>query len=369
MKSAPLVPELAAAAFDGLDDHAITHAARRDVLADHAADVRVPLRGDKVEAPDVEELLVLLAREELALGSRPLGVRVSALRKIFYDSQGWDAFLLPGAAHAPSPYAHQPLPPHEQPSGMVRQLSLPGGHVLTLDRTETRAVDSQGDTPAVALCQEARLADGAVSDVGHALCGLDAAFHPDVVGLPGLVGVRRNVDAVTWAGDLGSWLAEVQIQAVAAGSIDGPTIDRLRVLMAPGQDNLGNLDAFSLQPWLEGQPAGASVVERLRGFYLGSAAPTHANPRGRFAGAALRLGLGRLQGDAFEREATFVPRATSDVAGAAGLYFAMLVAPRPRQAYAFALGLARNPGAGVLVRAFVTSLAKAVRDEGEAVRT
>jgi hypothetical protein len=319
-----------------------------DHLTPLAAAVQVPVLAPRPGAPSVCKLLDLLDGEEQKVAARTFVDRVSTLRKIFYTSWGWNHVLVPGTADVPAPYAMSDVP---LCGDLPSRLALPGGHV-PLARVQATAVDAHGHVPPVAQCQEALLPAGWLVDVGHALCGLDAAAHPAPVGLPGLAGIRHNVDAATWAGDLGSWLAEVQIAAANGADVTPPLLESLRLGLAPAEDMLGNLDAFALSPGFEAATPHDRVVPLLRAFYL---APFEAGPRVREAAGG--LGLGSFANGRFEHEDAFVAAAADDVAAAASLYFLTLVDGSITVEVAqFAVGLSCNDGARVLVRAFVDGL-------------
>ncbi len=333
----------------------VAKAGARDVIGPHADGVDLPIIVENQSVlTDVEHTLDCLQVEEARLTDDPtLKRRVTWLRKIFYDGPGWNQHLIaaPDAVGVPSPYRRVTV--------SAEDVSLPfsASEALVLTRDQTEPRDALGQVPAAFLAQEARRVDGTVTDVGHVLCGLDAHFHPDVVGYPPVLWARRNVDAVTWVGDLGSWLAEVQFRAVRGESIDARVIDEEREKWAPAWDMLGNLEPFALAPLLSGLPANASAAKTLRRWYL--------DPDGRFAEArrelfpraAAGLGLWGFDGETFTNEERWLRGAADDVNDAAAMYFLTLVKGTPGPlAVAFALGLASNAGAQTLVRRLLDGL-------------
>ena len=89
--------------------------------------------------------------------------------------------------------------------------------------------------------------NGDFVDVGHVLAGLDAINHPTTVAPYYMYEMASNVDAVTWAGDLGSVLAECIFQAMKQGRpLTDAEIQAQIDEYAPTQDMLGNVDAYAI---------------------------------------------------------------------------------------------------------------------------
>jgi len=166
------------------------------------------------------------------------------------------------------------------------------------------------------------MADGEVVDVGHVLAGLDAMNHPTAVAAPlGLYEMSSNVDAVTWAGDLGSVLAEVVFhQSRLRRQLKDAEIQAQIDLCAPPQDMLGNIDAYAIGAGYDISPAAGRPVSDILLDYYGAPA-TAGSPRSRrFTTFALGIGLGPLGGHMFAMERAWRRRYEREVAHAAALY-------------------------------------------------
>jgi hypothetical protein len=191
-------------------------------------------------------------------------------------------------------------------------------------RKHQETKDSSGATPAIAGKQEVRLEDGSFCDIGHVFTGLDAANHPSTVSAPlGIVSASDNKAAVTWTGDLGSnaaeWLFKAFNSTPAAANAD---FQRIIDEFSPGQDMLGDIDAYVMADQYNiSNSGGKKVSELLSAFYL--SAPTTPDGRARehrFSKFASLTGLTGWSGGAFGNEAAWKTRWAPEVAACAALY-------------------------------------------------
>ena len=281
----------------------------------------VPLRGSAASAPEgtsIDAFLRVIRAEEdrLPQGERlDTRLTISRLRKLFYGGRGWDEHLIPGAAGV------TPLYPFEMAAPVRREFEAPGPNVLDFVDRRARLV---GAPPALAHpgdLQEVRMPDGELVDVGHVLAGLDAINHRAEVAPLGLYEMASNVDAVTWAGDLGSVIGEVLFQEARLDrTLTVAEVQAQIDLCAPPQDMLGNVDAYVIGAAYDISPrAGRRVSDILLDYYGSPATAGTARSR-RFTTFAREVGLGRLEGDAFAAEPAWRARYEREIGHAAALY-------------------------------------------------
>lgn len=281
----------------------------------------VPLRGTAAPAPRAAALdafLRVIRAEEDRLARRErldTKLMITRLRKLFYGGHGWDEYLIPGAAEV------TPLYPFEMADPVRREFEVPGPNVLDFVDRRPRLDGAPPQLVRPGDLQEVRMHDGELVDVGHVLAGLDAINHPGPVAPLGLYAMARNVDAVTWGGDLGSVLAEVLFQgARRERALTDAELQEQIDLCAPPQDMLGNVDAYAIGAAYDiSHGAGCAVSDILLDYYGGS--PTAGTARSRrFTTFALEVGLGRLEGDAFAAEPAWLNRYEREIGHAAALY-------------------------------------------------
>ncbi len=245
---------------------------------------------------------------------------ITRLRKLFYGSKGWDAHLIPGAAGVTPLYEFQ-----EEETGR-RDFEAPGPNVIEFVDRKPKLLGAPAVLANPSDVQEVLMPNGDFVDVGHVLAGLDAMNHPTTVAPYYMYEMSSNVDAVTWAGDLGSVLAEVIFQRAKLGRpLTGPEVQAQIDEMAPAQDMLGNVDAYAIgDAFAIGAGTGGKKVSDMLSEYYGgpgvaSAAGTAAHDQ-RFTTFARMIGLGPLTGGAFAGEAAWLTRYELEVGKAGALY-------------------------------------------------
>jgi hypothetical protein len=302
---------------------------------------------------------------------------ITKLRKLFYGTEGWDKYLIPGAAGTKPLYD---VENNEKP-GSRSPINTPGASFDYVEH-ESRLKGAPTDLTDPSKIQEVRMPNGDFVDVGHVFAGLDALNFPSSPSAPfGALPISNNVGAVTWIGDLGSVLAEVIIKRTQAGKKTHTDADVQAQIdsLAPAQDMLGNIDAYVIGDAFAGEigkTAGGMPVSNILEQYYGGAGV--ASPAGekarnqRFTIFANKVGLGALSGSAFVNEAAWLPKAINDVGNAAALYAATVTDnswtnPLGGAARAgFIGGLSLNPLAGKLVAQFLAELKTKVRAEAAA---
>jgi hypothetical protein len=274
------------------------------------------------KATDLSAFLDIVRAEEAKLPVEEqtnTKLMITRLRKLFYGNKGWDDYLIPGAKGV------KPLYTFEEKETGRREWEVPGPNVVEMvDKTPhlvgaPAALENPGDI------QEVRMPNGDFVDVGHVLAGLDAQNHPSNVAPMWMYDIASNMDAVTWAGDLGSILAEVLFQRAKLGRpLNDPEVQAQIDEMAPVQDMLGNVDAYAIGDAFDvGTAAGKKVSEILAEFYGGvgtaSAKGTTAHAK-RFTTFAAKLGLVGFDGSNFSNEAAWLTKRELDVGKAGALY-------------------------------------------------
>jgi hypothetical protein len=281
----------------------------------------VPLRARSAAAPAATELdafLRVIRREEDKLASHErldTKLMITRLRKLFYGGRGWDEYLIPGAAAVAPLYRFAVADP------VRREFELPGPNVVdfVVGRPQLDGAPPQLTRPGE--LQDVRMPDGEVVDVGHALAGLDAINHPAAVAPHGLYAMARNVDAVTWAGDLGSALGEILFQrARLERALTDAEVQAQIDLCSPPHDMLGNVDAYAIAAAYDiGHDAGRTVSDILLDYYGAPATGGTARSR-RFTTFALEVGLGHVEAKAFAAESAWLNRYERELGHAAALY-------------------------------------------------
>lgn len=201
--------------------------------------------------------------------------RVTAFRKIFYDSSGparsyggvttgggaWN-ILIPGAAATV-------LPPSWSGSSAASAVAYLRSHAV-------------------------QTINGVQVDMGHLLAGADARRHPAAITLPGVT-MRSNVQATTYTGDLGSVVVEYLYGS--AQSFRDTAMDRQPALLRT------KYDAFASDPDVAGDadanaialdPA-KTLAQNLQDYYVGATSPA----RRRWKNFAAAIGLGTFASGSF----------------------------------------------------------------------
>ncbi|HWK90416.1 MAG TPA: hypothetical protein VNP72_10480, partial [Longimicrobium sp.] len=274
-------------------------------------------------------------------------------RKLFYGAAGWDEHLIPGAAGVAPLY---PVEEEDVP-GTGHEVDIPWSPLSPdyVDR-RTRLVGAPEALRDLGAVQEVRMPDGTFVDVGHVLAGLDAMNHEESVGhwYTFGVGMRSNVDAVTWVGDLGSVVAESVLKAVETERYNTPEeYQQAFEVYASPQDLIGNIDAYVIRAGTDISAAsGRRVTEILREYYLGQDA-TARNTR--YTTYAEQVGLGAFADGRFANEEAWVESYVDDVNDAAALYLGIHLSGFPAR-HVSVVGMAWNQQARDVLWLYVRAL-------------
>jgi len=280
---------------------------------------------------------------------------ITQIRKIYYGEKSWDEYLIKGAADISRPY----LIKREEVGREKVKADIFGWTSFDIVRYRVTPYDAKGQIPALFTGQELRLEDGSFLDIGHVFAGLDALRYPDMVDGPGSINITRNVDAVTWVGDLGSVMAEVQIKFVNNGlkPIASNVVQAVINEYASPQDMLGNIDAYVL--WKYVKP-GRKVSEILEDYYL----KENTDRDHRYGIFAKSIGL-NWNGSAFSNEEQWLNEYTDEVNDSAALYLAASTSSGFKLNYLAALGLSGNQSARIFLILFLEELKIRISNEGK----
>jgi len=187
---------------------------------------------------------------------------ISRLRKIFYDQWGWNSELIRGAANVKTRYTTKIVDDKTEHSKQIRryknQQYQPKHRVIVYtDHDKVYGATRAGEVPPIYKNdhQEVKLPEGNLCDMAHILAGLDAYNYPQLVSpLPNWLFfiaklfpyVERNIDLVTWLGDIGSNSGDFLFKYLNNGK-NKLSIEEEQFIIdkdSPGSDMLGNIDAF-----------------------------------------------------------------------------------------------------------------------------
>jgi len=219
--------------------------------------------------------------------------RVTAFRKIFYDSTG------PATSYGGVTYG-----------GGAWNVLIPGAAATALPPSWTDP--SAASAVAYLRSHAVQTINGVQVDIGHLLTGADAHDYPTSISLPGVT-MRSNLEATTFTGDLGSVVAEYTWRSTAsfrdtAMVLDSSLMTSTYNALASLPDMAGDADAHSMAI----DPA-KSLTDNLRDYYIGATGGS----RRRWKRFAAAIGLGSLAtGTVYGVPVTTFPGNTSAWRGA-----------------------------------------------------
>jgi hypothetical protein len=202
---------------------------------------------------------------------------LTAIRKIFYDTPGWDKYLIKGAKEIPSPYGHGKCIGTLGPKVSIPHLPLFFYMVETVCYPEDPHTKLPPDILSLQeIAVPSHTTNENWSDIAHTLCGLDASNYPDSVKLPvGRSRLDSNIHAVTWLGDLGSVLAEALIILTNDMKPFSPEVlqDAIDKFAGPA-DMLGNIEPYNIHTIFHKhiKDSTMKVSDILTEYYLGERA-------------------------------------------------------------------------------------------------
>lgn len=243
---------------------------------------------------------------------------ITRLRKIYYNSDGWNNELIKGTNEISIlPYITSQI---EKERFKVKLPFVLDDFEIVRKYQKTQDLTSLIE-PDIFLNQEVMLTKHPhyrlSLDIGHVFAGLDAYNNPNEVGVP-LFKVDRNIDAVTWVGDIGSNLTEIIIEGLREeqSNISKEKAQAIIQAMSPGRDMLGNIDAYSIALNYN-TLSGLKVSEILWDYYL----VDHKNlQQKRFLTFSENIGLKKWNGSSFANEDEVVEKYQEEIGNAAAMY-------------------------------------------------
>jgi Domain of unknown function (DUF4157) len=298
---------------------------------------------------------------------------ITRVRKLFYGKKSWDEYLIPGAASVTPVYA-----PEEKEMSR-RDIEIPyEPNLFQYVKTSYHLPGAPGKLQNPDEVQQVLMPDGSYEDLGHVFAGLDALNCPDGVSATfPWIGITKNVDAVTWVGDLGSVLAEAVLIIVEnERQITPDEFQKVIDELAPGEDMLGDIDAYVIGQNADldtKSTAGKKVSEILREYYLGEKSDRNQ----RYSIFAGQIGLGELKGNSFDApsfggEEAWLDYYEDEVNDSAALYLGASTDEKGSawfivnwiQRRSAALGLAMNAGSRDVLILFLRHLKAQIEKEG-----
>ncbi len=293
------------------------------------------------------------------------------LRKIFYSSPNYDKYLIKGVADIKAPYSE--ANEINVPS-FVKKIETPLGLEVELIDKVTFTADSSGAVSPLRenlyTSQEVAVSANEVADLGHTLCGIDATFHPNSVTPPKFLGIQwtrikidKNIDAVTWVGDLGSAVAEVYF-AERLKKRKLTIVEQQEVIdqLASAADMLGNIDAYVINK-LFVEKNKEKVTDIFENYYLSDAKKYSDLRKHRFLLFAQAIGL-VWNGKSFDNYDKMLKYYTDQVNDSAAFHYAISAKRSGKwnvvKALPSILKMSRNAYAKVIVAAFFEELAKRI---------
>ena len=323
------------------------------------------------EALHIQQFITYVEAEEeqYPQSNRNTKLMITRLRKIFYGSDLWEKYLIPGTENIKP---HYPVKKEQEPGTQPYRLD-PNSKIpfdeFTVKKYQYTPQDSSGQTPAIAKNQSIKLADGNYLDIGHLFAGLDAMNYINTVdAFPGVPVMNSNVEAVTWVGDLGSVLGEIWFHHLYDKRVPSEsTKQNIINKYASVEDMLGNIDAYVLGNQFDiAASRGKKVSEILREYYLGEGTEAAEARKNRYSNFAARIGLNlqAINPVSFSNEAAWVKKYATEVSKAAALYVLQNTEGNTISRTNVASIVARDKkGAEELVRLFIKTLKERISAE------
>jgi len=306
---------------------------------------------------------------------------ITRFRKVFYGSPAWDKNLIPDAATIPCikpyiiknsensrKYVHS-IPAFE----MVDKGYYPVDPTNNNQRPPINYVTNPSDgTPQT---QEIRLEVGThanyLIDIGHTLCGMDAfnnarVFTFTIKDVPiSTFSIDRNIDAVTWLGDLASAQAEIVVANINESAQYPNEQQALINHYASAPDMLGDIDGVVIG-MIYPTSGIKKVSDILEHYYLGAGITLYQEKR--YSLFSQNLGLiwdsGQQKFTNLEEKTKFYNDQTNDAAAyyVAGAALEAGLTSIPGGCF-IATAISLNPLSNELLRCFFNKLEEKIKLE------
>ncbi len=237
----------------------------------------------------IEEIENKFSEEE----QRNTKLMITRFRKIYYDSAGWNNVLIPNTSDIPCIFSEEEY-----------KLNFKQGNEVIIDLS------------------------GYLLDIGHVIAALDAFNHLSSIdifmGAVFWVDIKRNIDAATWLGDLGSVIAHMRREFFNKlywnEFINNDIIIDLLIKIfkekSSSIDLLSDIDGIVIANHLpiSANKNGKKMSELLRDYYLQENSCVLISNR--ISLFAKEIGLG----ENFENEEAFIKRYQHEITDAALIY-------------------------------------------------
>lgn len=246
---------------------------------------------------------------------------ITQLRKIFYDSYGWNTELIRSASKLPCRYKVELVP-----AKVAKQIKTSGGlkrnknfkphpleRLVTVRKNDWMNPNA-GTVPEIYADnnQQVKLPNSYYCDMGHVLAGIDAFNHLSIVTpLPNFMMIiarlfphdNNNTGVATWLGDIASSAGEFLYKYKEQNKML-TTEQRQKIIneFAPAPDMLGDIDSYVIpRVYNTKTQTGLRVSEIFKDYYFPEGNGYYFMQR-RFRYFAKFIGLKNWDGQKFTNE-------------------------------------------------------------------
>lgn len=290
--------------------------------------------------------------------------KLTKLRKLYYDSPAFDKYLITTSTKVRDMKisAQQiPRPNYSRTISTGLGLRYHIDDIISLPEQENGLKIPIREDPI--WSQEIAIDSNSVTDIGHLLCGMDAANHPHPVHFPfpfRFIRVDRNEDAITWIGDLGSVVAEYYYLTKTHNKfIADSKLQELIDEFSPAADNLGNIQASIFKKAPFGKNENGDFYKIFCSFYLGTDNVADSLRKHAFLQFATEIGL-KWGTNHFLNKEKMIKSYSKQVGNAAAMYLAVAAKRKGYCnlliAFPSVLKLRNQPVAAVILEKFFDAL-------------
>ena len=340
----------------------------RVCAAQHSATIHFSFHQTPLDRnPPVQWFLNRIREEEKSL--QLLGIQnrkdqLTNLRKLYYHSPAFDKHLIKTTERNSK---RKIVNIQVERENYSRSVPTAVGMPYTIDDLISVPSDEQGTYHELRKdplwSQEITIDSISVCDIGHVLCGMDAANYPSNVRFPfpfRFIKINSNLDAITWVGDLGSIVSEnYYLEKIQKKMTNPAQLQQLVNDYSAAADNLGNVHSFFLGQLFAQDKEERHCSDLLEDFFCGKDITSDSLRRYSFVHFANSIGL-EWQGQHFKNEAAVKRKYAKEVGNAAAMYLAVAARRKGVKnlllAFPSILKLRRQPVATILVDRYFTAL-------------